>query len=129
MWNINYLCRAMGPLLMHSTYNKVSCQIVAASSFFFFFYFCFFFLKKLLHNQILVFVFLFLIKKTKKFFFVFTCFLKTVLKNNYTSTMIKNKGLYIKIIFKIYLKILKINYKYFRFSNRLLFYKLWDNNF
>ena len=43
--------------------------------------------------------------------------------------MIKNKGLYIKIIFKIYLKILKINYKYFRLSNRHLFYKSWDNNF
>ena len=34
--------------------------------------------------------------------------------------MIKNKILDIKIIFKIYLK---ISLKYFRFSNRFLFYK------
>ena len=34
--------------------------------------------------------------------------------------MIKNKTLYIKIIFKINLK---IDLKYFRFLNKLLFYK------
>ena len=38
--------------------------------------------------------------------------------------MIKNKILDIKIIFKIYLKILKIDQKYFRFSNKLLLYKI-----
>ena len=37
--------------------------------------------------------------------------------------MIKNKILDIKIIFKTYLKILKIDSKYFRFPNKLLFYK------
>ena len=37
--------------------------------------------------------------------------------------MIKNKTLHIKIIFKTYLKILKIGEKYFRFSNKLLFHK------
>ena len=43
--------------------------------------------------------------------------------------MIKNKTLHIKIIFKTYFKIFKINYKYFRFSNRLLFYKKSYNSF
>ena len=42
--------------------------------------------------------------------------------------MIKNKVLDIKIIFKIYLKILKINLKYSKFSNRLLFYKTLKNS-
>ena len=40
--------------------------------------------------------------------------------------MIKNKILYIKIIFKIYLKILKISLKYFRFSNKFLLYKKYQ---
>ena len=43
--------------------------------------------------------------------------------------MIKNKTLHIKIIFKTYFKIFKINLKYFRFSNRLLFYKKSYNSF
>ena len=43
--------------------------------------------------------------------------------------MIKNKTLEIKIIFKIYLKILKTSSKYFKYSNRLLFYKTLENNF
>ena len=38
--------------------------------------------------------------------------------------MIKNKTLNIKIIFKIYLKILKIGLKHFKFPKRLLFYKI-----
>ena len=46
--------------------------------------------------------------------------MKIVLKNNYIN---KNKILRIKIIFKTHLKILKINLKYFKFSNILLFYK------
>ena len=37
--------------------------------------------------------------------------------------MIKNKTQYIKIIFKIYLKILKIGFKHFRFLNIVLSYK------
>ena len=36
--------------------------------------------------------------------------------------MIKNKILNIKIIFKIYLKTLKISLKHFKFSNRFLYY-------
>ena len=43
--------------------------------------------------------------------------------------MIKNKILDIKIIFKIYLKILKIGQKYFKFSNKLLLYKILKNNY
>ena len=43
--------------------------------------------------------------------------------------MIKNKTLNTKIICKTYLKILKIGSKYFRFSNKLLFYKIPDNSF
>ena len=43
--------------------------------------------------------------------------------------MIKNKALDIKIIFKIYLKILKINQKYFVFPNKLLFYKTLYKNY
>ena len=42
--------------------------------------------------------------------------------------MIKNKVLDIKNIFKIYLKILKINLKYFKISNKFLFYEILDNN-
>ena len=42
--------------------------------------------------------------------------------------MIKNKILDIKTIFKTYLKILKINLKYFKISNKLLFYEILDNN-
>ena len=38
--------------------------------------------------------------------------------------MIKNKAMNIKIIFKTYLKILKINKNNFKFSNKLLFYKI-----
>ena len=38
--------------------------------------------------------------------------------------MIQNKLLNIKITFKTYLKILKIGLKYFKFSNRLLLYKI-----
>ena len=37
--------------------------------------------------------------------------------------MIKNKGQDIKIIFKIYLRTLKINYKYFRFQTNFCFIK------
>ena len=37
--------------------------------------------------------------------------------------MIKKKILNIKIIFKTYLKILNIGYKYFKFPNRLYFIK------
>ena len=37
--------------------------------------------------------------------------------------MIKNKGVDIKIIFKTHFKILKISSKYFKFSNKFLFYK------
>ena len=36
--------------------------------------------------------------------------------------MIKNKVLDIKIILKIYLKILKTEYKYFKFSNKLIIF-------
>ena len=36
-------------------------------------------------------------------------FMKIVLKNNYICRMIKNKTLNIEIIFKIYLKILKMS--------------------
>ena len=43
--------------------------------------------------------------------------------------MIKNEVLYIKIIFKIYLKILKISKKHFKLSNKLLFHKILKNNF
>ena len=43
--------------------------------------------------------------------------------------MITNKTLNIKNIFKTYLKILKIDLKYFKFLNRLLLYKILDNNF
>ena len=43
--------------------------------------------------------------------------------------MIKKKILNIKIIFKTYLKILNIGYKYFKFPNRLLFYKASKNDF
>ena len=43
--------------------------------------------------------------------------------------MIKNKSLDIKIIFKIYLKIIKIEYKYFKFSNKLLLYKTSHDSF
>ena len=39
--------------------------------------------------------------------------------------MIKNKILYIKI----YLKMLKTDEKYFRYLNKLLFYKILENNF
>ena len=42
--------------------------------------------------------------------------------------MIKNKILDIKTIFKTYLKILKINLKYFKVSNKLLFYEILENN-
>ena len=38
--------------------------------------------------------------------------------------MIQNKMINIKIIFKTYLKILKIGLKYFKFSNRFLLYKI-----
>ena len=43
--------------------------------------------------------------------------------------IIKNKILDIKIILKIYLKMLKTDEKYFKFSNKLLFYKTLENNF
>ena len=43
--------------------------------------------------------------------------------------MIKNKVLNIKVIFKICLKILKINKNLFKFRNKFLFYKTLDNNF
>ena len=43
--------------------------------------------------------------------------------------MIKHKTLDIKIINKTYLKTLKRGYKHFNFSNRLLFYKIFKNNF
>ena len=39
------------------------------------------------------------------------------------SRLIENKALNIKIIFKFYLKILKIGLKQFKFSNKFLFYK------
>ena len=42
--------------------------------------------------------------------------------------MIKNKVLDIKNIFKTYFKILKINLKYFKISNKFLFYEILDNN-
>ena len=42
--------------------------------------------------------------------------------------MIKNKVLDIKNIFKTYFKILKINLKYFKISNKLLFYEILKNN-
>ena len=41
----------------------------------------------------------------------------------------KNKTPNIKIILKTYLKILKIDYKYFRFPNKLLFYKTSKNSY
>ena len=43
--------------------------------------------------------------------------------------MINNKILKMNIIFKTYLKILKIYYKYFKFLNKLLFYKTLKNYF
>ena len=43
--------------------------------------------------------------------------------------IIKNKILDIKIILKTYLKMLKADEKYFKFSNKLLFYKILENNF
>ena len=43
----------------------------------------------------------------KTFSIIFICFFMTILKNNYTN--IKNKILYINIILKICLKILKIS--------------------
>ena len=43
--------------------------------------------------------------------------------------MNKNKVVDIKIIFKTYLKILKIGLKHFRFLNRLLLYKTLETNF
>ena len=43
--------------------------------------------------------------------------------------MIKNKTLDIKIILKIYLKILKLVLKYFKIQNILLFYKISKNYF
>ena len=43
--------------------------------------------------------------------------------------MIKNTTLDIKIILKIYLKMLKTDEKYFRYLNKLLFYKILENNF
>ena len=58
------------------------------------------------------------------FFYYFYFFLKVVLRNNYTKIYnIKNKILHIKINFKTYLKILKIDLKHLKFPNRLLFYK------
>ena len=43
--------------------------------------------------------------------------------------MIKNKVLDIKIIFNVYLKILKIGLKHFRFLNRLFFLQKSKNSF
>ena len=43
--------------------------------------------------------------------------------------MIKNKILYIKVIFKIYLKIGKKILKYLEFPNGHLFYKILENSF
>ena len=43
--------------------------------------------------------------------------------------MIKNKDLDVKIIFKIYLKILKISQKNFKFKDKFLFYKISNNSF
>ena len=43
--------------------------------------------------------------------------------------MIKNTTLDIKIILKTYLKMLKTDEKYFRYLNKLLFYKILENNF
>ena len=43
--------------------------------------------------------------------------------------MIKNKALNIKIIFKTYLKTLKIGSKHFKLPNKLLFCKIFENSF
>ena len=43
--------------------------------------------------------------------------------------MIKNNTLNIKIIFKTYLKILKISLKHFKFINKLLLYKKLEKFF
>ena len=64
---------------------------------YFLFSFCFLFSKNKKHGIF------------KELLVVFNCFLRTVLKNNHTTThiIIKNKAMNIKIIFKTYLKILK----------------------